>query len=473
MTFISIPFAVLFIVTMLLLWKCETKRQQQLILLLSSLIFYAWWDLRFLGLLLFQIIVCYVVALGISYRRKIQKSGKVFMILGVSVSLAVLGFFKYFQFFVYSFGNGVMADRISAMNIILPIGISFYTFLAISYIVDVYRKKIEADKSFLKVALYLSFFPQLLSGPITRAKDFFPQLQDTHIIAKKNIEDGIQIFMFGVVKKIVIADRLAVYTDAVFATPAVFSGGSIFCAVLSYSIQLYCDFSGYSDMAIGIARAMGFTLARNFNMPYLSKNPTEFWKRWHISLSAWLQEYVYISLGGNRKGNARTYLNLMVTMLLGGLWHGADWRFVIWGGLHGLALIIHKIYRKIGNKHKLYKVSPKLQKIVQGISIVVTCLFTCFCWIFFRANSLTDAILIIKRILTAAPGVQYIFAYFVIYLILVLNCYIVGIIKNKGNGYYILFDLKKFFPKIIICTIALLVAAFGYFGSNVFIYSQF
>ncbi len=340
MSFMSVEFFILFFFTVILFTKVKTNYGKNLLLLAVSYFFYAYWDVRFLFLLIGLTWVNWFLAKKMDtcmHRRRL-------CVIGVAVSLSVLGIFKYFNFFLNTAYQLVGVKDGNIMNIILPVGISFYTFQSMSYLIDVYRGKIAARKDFLTVALYVAFFPQLVAGPIVRASDLLPQLDEEHIIQKKNVEAGLQIFLMGVVKKIVIANRLAVCVDAVFAAPAAYDGASILCAVFSYSIQIYCDFSGYSDMAVGIARFFGYDLCRNFNLPYISKNPTEFWKRWHISLSSWLQDYVYIPLGGNRKGKIRTYINLFLTMILGGLWHGASWHFVVWGGVHGGALIVHKLW---------------------------------------------------------------------------------------------------------------------------------
>lgn len=472
MTFTSIVFLVFISIVLFLLSRCKTNRQQQMIIFLADVIFYVSWDVRCLSLLFFQILICYIVSQKIR-KKKSKKMNKCYVVIAICSILIVLCLFKYYGFFISAFRYLFPSISTISLKLVLPIGISFYSFMAISYVVDVYKGNLEANDSLLEIALYLSFFPHIISGPISLSRKFLPQLKEYHPITRKGLEEGIQIFLFGLVKKLVIADRLAVYTDTVFATPAAFNGFSLFCTVIAYSIQLYCDFSGYSDMAIGIAHVMGFTLPKNFNMPYLAKNPTEFWKRWHISLSSWLQEYIYFSLGGNRKGSIRTYVNLMITMLLGGLWHGADWKFVFWGGLHGLALVLHKDFRKWTNMGKVHIKHIYSEKIINVLFIILNCLFVCFCWIFFRADSLSDAFLIIQRIVGNASGVYYVSVYFVIFLIAIVICYGVGVIKNKGNGYYILLDLQRFLPKVAICMVILFIAVFGYFGSNVFIYSQF
>jgi alginate O-acetyltransferase complex protein AlgI len=305
-------------------------------------VFYGWWDWRFCLLMLLLTIVAYISAIQIS---KLPKT-RLYIILGVAVPLVVLGIFKYFNFFVSSFMQIFGIRNVGSLNIILPIGISFYTFQSLSYIIDVYRRNIDAEKNFIKLALYIAFFPQLVAGPIVRASDFLPQLDEERNINFNNFKIGIQIFVFGLFKKIVIADWLSVFVDDVFRTPNVFHAISLILAIIAYSIQIYFDFSGYSDMAIGCAKCLGYDFVRNFNLPYISRNITEFWRRWHISLSSWLKEYLYIPLGGNRKGPIRTYVNNMLTMLLGGLWHGADLTFLAWGGAHGIALCVHKTYKK-------------------------------------------------------------------------------------------------------------------------------
>jgi alginate O-acetyltransferase complex protein AlgI len=278
MSFVSLAFLLLFLASYLLSRLSKTREQKHIVLLIASYLFYAYWDARFLLLLILQTYISYLLAKRIA-RATEKKTAKRWMVLGVSISLMILGFFKYFNFFVQSFADLFGISSLGALNIILPVGISFYTFQALSYLIDVYRGKLKACDQFVKISLYISFFPQLVAGPIVRASDFLPQLEEDRPMNRENLVDGLQIFLFGLIKKIVIADRLAVCVDAVFATPASYSGLSLFLAVVAYSMQIYCDFSGYSDMAIGVAKTFGYDLCKNFDMPYLSKNPTEFWKR--------------------------------------------------------------------------------------------------------------------------------------------------------------------------------------------------
>lgn len=465
----------------MLLLHGQTARQ--FVLLAASYVFYAYWDVRFLGLLIFQALVVYIGSLLIEKYRT-DKPGLAKTATGISVAivLCLLGFFKYFGFFTDSIARIVGENPFSALNIILPVGISFYTFQSISYVVDVYRGKLESRKSFLKVSLYISFFPQLMSGPVVKASKFLPQLDTNPAITWKNFEEGCQIFLMGVIKKVVIADRLAVCVNAVYDTPAAYSGLSILGAVVAYSIQIYCDFSGYSDMAIGVARVLGYDLGRNFNLPYLSRNMTEFWKRWHISLSAWLQEYLYISLGGNRKGKIRTYVNLMLTMILGGLWHGASWNFILWGALHGGALVVHKLFmawqkRKRNTNNNVNCDTTVASKHAAGfktlLSIIGTYAFVSLCWIFFRADSFDNAWLIISRMFTMANGISYTYIYTIIFVLALLAIHIYCYFKTNKEGTYILLDLNKFLPKVFFILLILLTAAFAYQGNGAFIYFQF
>lgn len=471
MTFISVEFLMLFSITAVLVGICTDRKKRQIILLLASYVFYAYWDVRFFGLLILQTFVSYSASLLIAGTVD-RKKRKGYCAFGVAVLLLILGFFKYFNFFVSSLQHA-LGHEFAVWHIILPVGISFYTFQAISYMIDVYRGTTPVCREFYKVSLYISFFPQLVAGPIVRADDFLPQLEQNHDIRFSNLESALQIFLFGLFKKVVIADRLAVCVDAVFAMPSEYDAASIICAVVAYSMQIYCDFSGYSDMAIGVAGFFGYDLCRNFNMPYISKNPTEFWKRWHISLSLWLQNYLYISLGGNRKGEYRQYRNLMITMVLGGLWHGADWTFVLWGFMHGAALIMHKIFLKYKGKYRLSFRNQLLKKAVNILSIGATYCFVCVGWIFFRAESVGQAFAILRRIVTFADGIHYIYSFTIIYGMVIVVCHLYGALKNNGQGIYPVLKLNRFWNKVVVCVVMGLILVFSYQGDNAFVYFQF
>lgn len=399
--------------------------------------------------------------------------------LGIVLAVVSLGFFKYTNFFIESFAR-LFGNDFTALNLIVPLGVSFYTFSAISYLVDVKRKKVHPENLF-NVALYLAFFPKLTSGPIQRSGDFFEQANSERKIGVHGFCEGIQIFVFGLFKKIVLADRLAVFVDQVYATPKVFGSLTVFLAVVAYSFQIYFDFSGYSDMAIGVARIIGFDLPRNFNLPYLAHNVTELWKRWHISLSSWLMEYLYFPLGGSRKGKFRNYLNLVLTMVIGGIWHGANWTYIFWGLLHGLALAFHKIWMK------LTKSDTKKPTIIGSlISIVLTFLFTSFCWIFFRADSFENAIEIIARMFSFNVGLEQPYLWLFISLGLYLAAVVCALFKSKKyttslkkqnisivNGFYPVLNLSKFWQLTLFFVFVGLTLVMAYTGGSPFIYGNY
>ena len=308
----------------------------------------------------------------------------------VAVELLPLLYFKYTNFFIDTL-NGMLATNFSLLSIVLPIGISFYTLQAISYTVDVYKGRFTAEVTLLEYAFYLTFFPLLMAGPITRAEVLLPQIQERKPIAEHLVDAGLWLIIVGLLKKAVVADYIAQYNAWIFDDPLGYSGFEGAMGVLGYTLQIYLDFSGYSDMSIGIAAIMGFQLRENFNFPYQSLNLTEFWRRWHIALSTWFRDYVYIPLGGNRKGRWRTYLNSFVTMLLSGLWHGASWMFAIWGVLHGIGLIIHK-----ANKWWLDKIPNTWY--VKTIAFAITFLYVTIGWVFFRSPSVESALTLLGHI---------------------------------------------------------------------------
>lgn len=310
----------------------------------------------------------------------------------IVVSLSVLCYFKYANFFLWNW-NSMVEGNFQPLDIILPVGISFYTFQSISYIVDVYKGRVAPTRRWIDYMFFLSFFPALVAGPIVRADYFLPQIERNHTAVSAEIYWGFWLILIGVVKKALIADYISQYNDLIFASPTGYSGFESLMGVIGYTMQIYCDFSGYSDMAIGIALIMGFRLSKNFDFPYKSKNLTEFWRRWHISLSSWLRDYVYIPLGGNRRGTLRTYVNNFLTMLIGGLWHGAAWKFVFWGAMHGVGLAVHKALAPI--LRKIPDVWP-----VRAVSWSATMIYVSLLWVFFRADSWLDSWLIIKNIFT-------------------------------------------------------------------------
>ena len=475
MSFTSIQFIILFLATLAVLsvsglfHSPKARIFRHVYLLVASYVFYGWWDWRFCFLMLLLTVVAYSTAKHLDNERYRRLA----ITVGIAVPLLILAFFKYTNFFLDSFSLAFGIENMRSLNIILPVGISFYTFQSMSYTIDVYRKKIKPAR-LLDVALYISFFPQLVAGPIVKAQDFLPQLEQDRRVTLKGLEAGLQIFVMGMFKKIVLADRLSVFVDDVFAAPAAYSSLTVILAVISYALQIYFDFSGYSDMAIGCARCMGYDLQRNFNLPYLSKNPSEFWKRWHISLSTWLQEYLYIPLGGNRKGKTRTYINLMLTMILGGLWHGASWTFVIWGTLHGLALCVHKAVAK-SRRDKKHLPAPVL--------ILINNIFVCLCWIFFRADRFGTALCVLNKIFIWSGGVQQIY-FWLIFAVVIEILYVIwcALMSKKRpeensrftlNAYYFRHDLSTVKGLFLFFLEIMAVIGLAYTGGSPFIYFQF
>ncbi len=393
MLFNSLPFLG-FIAVVFLIYPWLNHRRQNIFLLVASYFFYGYWDWRFTFLLLGNTIVNFWVGDRI-YASTSLKQKKLYLSISIAVNLGILGFFKYFNFFINSADNLLQAlglnPHISVLHIILPVGISFYTFQAMSYVIDIYRGTLKPTESFVDFALFKAFFPQLVAGPIERARNLLPQISKPRQIMLQNILTGLNLVLLGYFKKVAIADTLAPIVENIFASPGTMSGGQLWTGVYAFTFQIYGDFSGYTDIARGIARILGFELILNFNAPYLSRNIAEFWRRWHISLSSWLRDYLYISMGGNRRGKARTYANLMITMFLGGLWHGAAWTFVIWGLLHGIYLACHRII--IGDR----KLDLSWSRAVPGwivdiIKIFFTFHIVALTWVFFRAPDLPSAL---------------------------------------------------------------------------------
>ena len=480
MQFNSLTFLIFFSLVCLLMALTSTSpframdqarrmRLRHVILLLASYVFYGWWNWACCGLMLGLTLLAHFCALHLAGKHR-----KLVLTFGIVLPLLILGIFKYFNFFVDSFCQAFGIVRAGALNILLPVGISFYTFQSLSYTIDVSRGRIAPERDFVRTALYVAFFPQLVAGPIVKAGDFIPQLHEERGISVAGLAEGVQIFAFGLFKKMVLADNLSVFVDAVYEAPAAYSGMTLLLAAYAYAIQIYCDFSGYSDMAVGCARVLGYSLPRNFNLPYLSKNVSEFWKRWHISLGTWLQEYLYIPLGGNRRGEARTYLNLMLTMLIGGLWHGANWTFVTWGALHGLALCVHKAWAKWRKRRGAAAPGP----LGTALSVLLTFHWAAFCFVVFRASSVKQALVIFRGIFTMRPGITYIAFWVVTALVLTGLAGLAAFLRSRKNatvlaGYYPLVDLATVRGLTLFFTFVGLTLALGYTGQSPFIYFQF
>ncbi len=403
MLFNSFDFAVFFPVFFILYWVVyKNLKLRNAFLLVSSYVFYGWWDWRFLFLIIFSSIVDFIVG-GFIYKTEKKKKKRLLLIVSLVSNLGLLAYFKYTNFFIDSFINsfnflGGSLESFS-LNIILPVGISFYTFQTLSYTIDIYRDKIKPVKEWLPFFTFVAFFPQLVAGPIERASHLLPQFYKKYNFDYDRVKSGLLLALFGLFKKMVIADRLAILVNQVYNNPTEYSGIELSVATVFFAFQIYCDFSGYSDIAIGLSRTLGFDLMKNFNSPYFSKSITEFWRRWHISLSTWFRDYVYIPLGGSKKGKWRTYSNLFIVFLVSGLWHGAAITFVIWGGIHGFIIVIEKfsedLYRKFLFKISLFE---KGALSIRFFKWLFTFLIVCFSWIFFRANSYEHSLYISKNL---------------------------------------------------------------------------
>jgi len=397
MLFSSITFWLFFTVVLSLLGVFRQTECRKIVLLIASYIFYMWWNPAFIILIIFSTIVDYFIG-GHMAKESNKNRRRLLLSTSIAVNLGLLAIFKYANFFQ---DNLLLALRTfdytptwTELNIILPVGISFYTFQTMSYTIDIYRNELSATKSPIDFALFVSFFPQLVAGPIVRAVDFLPQLN--HI--KLNISSAaIFLILRGLAKKILIADNIALLSDTVFNSPEKWPSLIIWLAAICFYVQIYCDFSGYSDMAIGIAKILGFKLPLNFDRPYFTGDPSTYWRKWHISLSSWLRDYLYIPLGGNRHGNFHTQKNLMLTMLLGGLWHGASWNFVLWGFAHGLLLILHRFYRQLMRKASIEQILTN--RIYKIFTIIVFQFFILLTWVLFRVSDTRDMLLSLRKIL--------------------------------------------------------------------------
>jgi len=386
--FPTVTFAVFFLIVLPVSWALQPhQRAWRAFILVASYVFYGWWDWHFVFLLAASTVVNHVLAVAI-YRARTRPSKKALLALAVSFDLGLLGYFKYAGFFVTQFDNAFGTSFIA--NITLPVGISFYTFMAISYVVDTYRGELM-PASFSRFAVFQAFFPHLVAGPIVRASELLPQLETPRSPRRVNVARAYVLILIGLFLKVVIANHLSTHiVDAVFAAPDRHSSLEVLVAIYGYSVQIFADFCGYTNIAIGIALLLGYEFPQNFDAPYTAVSLQDFWRRWHMTLSRWLRDYLYIPLGGNRKGRLMTYRNLMLTMLLGGLWHGAAWTFVVWGGIHGVGLAIE---RAVG--------WHPTSTAARWFGRVLTFHIVCFAWVFFRADSFHTAWQVLERLFTA------------------------------------------------------------------------
>lgn len=469
MLFNSIDFAIFLPIVFILFWLAAkySLKLQNWILLIASYLFYGWWDWRFLSLLAFSSMLDFYVGRALYREEKINRR-KILFMLSMGVNLLFLGFFKYYNFFseslagAFSFlGQEIQATR---LNIILPVGISFYTFQSMSYAIDIYRRKITPTYDLISFLAFVSFFPQLVAGPIERASHLLPQFFARKVFSYEMMSGGLKIMLWGFFMKLVVADRLSLYVEAVYGNVGLHTGWSYVIATVFFALQIYGDFAGYSMIAIGCARLFGFDLMQNFKRPYFSTSFRDFWSRWHISLSTWFRDYLYIPLGGNRGRQSRTYFNLFLTFLISGLWHGANWTFVLWGAIHGFFQILERLF----NQMKF----PKLPKL---ISIFFVFAVTCLAWVFFRAENVEDAFHIINTVFTNPGnsvhiGDKGIFSFSILgmMILIIIEC-IMEYYPNVSMLNHRLIAVR--YAAILIMLI--LIISLGVFDGSQFIYFQF
>lgn len=403
MLFNSIDFAIFLPLVFIGYWFVTNKnlKLQNFLMVVSSYVFYGWWDWRFLSLILFSTLVDFFVGLMLAKEENVRKR-KAFLWTSIIVNLGFLGFFKYYNFFIENFttafsffGNEIQSN---SLNIILPVGISFYTFQTLSYSIDVYKRKLEPTKDFIAFAAFVSFFPQLVAGPIERATNLLPQFYKKRNFDYSKAVDGMRQILWGLFKKIVIADTCAESANAIFNNSDDFSGSTLVLGALYFTFQIYGDFSGYSDIAIGTSRLFGFDLKRNFAFPYFSRDIAEFWRRWHISLSTWFRDYLYIPLGGSRGGIWMSIWNIFIIFLVSGFWHGANWTFIVWGGLNALYFLPLLVFNKNRQHLDIVAKGKNLPNFKEFFQILLTFSLTVFAWIFFRAENIGHAFRYISEI---------------------------------------------------------------------------
>jgi len=478
MLFNSLTFALFLSVVFLLYWlvgSCKLSRQN-LLLVLASYFFYACWDWRFLSLILLSTLVDFTTGLALSSQEAVWKR-KGLLCLSVACNVGILGLFKYYNFFVQSFVEGFalfgLKLHLSTLKIILPIGISFYTFQTLSYTIDVYRKRLEPTKSFIAFAGFVSFFPQLVAGPIERATHLLPQFLAKRVFTYHLAVDGMRQILWGLFKKVVVADNCAMVVDLVFSHPETYSGSTLLLGAIFFAFQIYGDFSGYSDIAIGTARLFGFELKQNFSFPYFSRDIAEFWRRWHISLSTWFRDYLYIPLGGSCGSTWNKVRNVFIIFLVSGFWHGANWTFLVWGGLNALYFLPLLLRHKNRVHLDVVATDHAFPSLKEAFQILLTFGITVLAWVFFRAESVGHALLYLKGIfqssLFSLPSLSPLYVWLGIMVMMITE----WVHRDKQHGlqlniYRIGKPLRWFIYILLIFSIAFFMG-----DASPFIYFQF
>jgi len=486
MLFNSIEFAVFLPLVFILYWFVFQKNisRQNLLILLVSYVFYAWWDWRFLFLLAFSTFLDYFAGLKIE-QSKTEKESKFWLILSIGINLGFLGFFKYYNFFVTELTAAIANAGITidpwTLKVILPVGISFYTFHGLSYIIDIYKKRIIAEKNFVDYAVFVSYFPLLVAGPIERATHLLPQFKRARVFNYQNAADGMRQILWGLFKKVVIADNCATYANDIFNSSGEHNGSSLFIGAVFFTFQIYGDFSGYSDIALGVSRLFGIELLRNFAFPYFSRDIAEFWRRWHISLSTWFRDYLYFPLGGSKGGTWMKVRNTFIIFIVSGFWHGANWTFLAWGFLNALYFIPLLLLDKNRTNLDIIPTHNFLPSIKEFFQISFTFFLTVIAWIFFRSDNISQAFSIIGEIFSKSSLSipDFLGKHDMIYLI--IHCCMIGVLlvtewlhRDKQHG--LQFNNATLYSKVrrwsVYAVIVVFILLFGGKQNN-FIYFQF
>lgn len=472
MLFNSMTYAIFLPLVFILYW-CIPSKFRWILLLCASYYFYMSWNPKYVLLIAFTTVVSYLCALALE-KVSSQKLRKIIVVNALVLCLGVLFIFKYYNFTLGTISH-FASFKPKYLNFVLPVGISFYTFQTLSYVIDVYRKEIKAEKHFGIYATFVSFFPQLVAGPIERSGNLLPQIKEKHVFDIDKTRYGIWLIVWGLFKKVIVADNLAVYVDQVYGNVYGYSGFSLVLATLFFTVQIYCDFSGYSDIARGSANLFGIDLMVNFKCPYFSESVKDFWSRWHISLSTWFRDYLYIPLGGNRVGTMRNCFNILITFLVSGLWHGASWNFVIWGGLHGVAQVYENAFGiKKNTDNKVYAILRK----------IVVFFFVAYAWVFFRVDNYRQGIYVTKALLS---GITHPVEYFVngintlgvrgsvawkvaLYLV---PLFVFDYISLKTDLIEWIKTRKTVVRHLVLILMIVLLLLFGYAGESAFVYFQF
>ena len=482
MIFNSLDFAVFLPIVFTLYWLSNKSiKIQNLLIVLSSYLFYGWWDWRFLFLVLFSTIIDYSIGVSLLTEENKNKR-KILLWLSIIVNLGFLGFFKYYNFFLDNFitafslfGSEIKSNT---LNIILPVGISFYTFQTLSYTIDIYRKNLEPTKDFIAFSAFVSFFPQLVAGPIERATNLLPQFHEKRSFDYEKATDGMRQILWGLFKKIVIADNCAQYANLIFNNSNEYSGSTLALGALFFTFQIYGDFSGYSDIAIGTSRLFGFDLKRNFSYPYFSRDIAEFWRRWHISLSTWFRDYLYIPLGGSRGSLLSKVRNTFIIFIVSGFWHGANWTFIVWGALNAIYFLPLLLTKKNRNNLRIVAEGKSLPTFKEFLSIVLTFSSTVLAWIFFRAENIGHATSYISQIfsesLLSVPSFTGMKKALTLINIIIIFVIVEWIGREDDFPLAKLVVIKKrFFRWIIYSAIIFLIGMFMQTNETTFIYFQF